>query len=83
VVSSTDAACSLVPWDRLCEEAETCAEAPRERVGARAHLADHLGQLLDHGHEGLAEGVVVRARRDARAQVAAGEVLREPAISCR
>ena len=27
VVSSTEAACSLVPWERVCEVAETWAEA--------------------------------------------------------
>ncbi len=52
-----------------------------EGVGPRAHLADHLGQLVDHGHEGLAEAVVVGAGNDPHAQVAVRAGSRPPTTS--
>ena len=48
VVSCTEAACSLVPWESVCEEAETWAEAPERALsdGANALRLAELAGLL-------------------------------------
>ena len=71
VVSSTEAACSLVPWERACEVAETCVEAEESPVAPVRISVMVCGQPAHHVREGVAERVPLGLRRHLHGQVAA------------
>ena len=81
MVSSTDAACSLVPCDRLCDVADTWPGRGGEVGRAGAHFGHDLEQLGDHGADGVGDlaDLVVPIESDTRREVAGRDAFRASA----